>query len=359
MIKSAYIHIPFCRQICSYCDFCKIFYNDDWVTKYLDALELEIKKDYKNEALDTIYIGGGTPSSLNINQLNKLFSIIKVLKLNKEYEFTFECNIEDITEEKIKLLKDNGVNRLSIGIESFNDKYLKFLNRNYTSDIIFDRINLAKKYFDNINIDLIYAIPGQTIDELESDLKKVKQLDVNHVSCYSLIIEDNTFLSINGIHPIDENLDSEMYEFIDNYLNNIYRRYEISNYSKEGYESKANLTYWNNEEYYGFGLSAASYINNVRYINTKNLTKYINNINEKEKEILTKDDKIKYEIILGLRLIKGINKNKFYEKYNKNIYEIDNIDKLIKQGYLIDDGNFIKVDKKYLYVLNDILINFI
>lgn len=359
MIKSAYIHIPFCKKICSYCDFCKVIYNSNWASKYLDALELEIKKDYKNEILDTIYIGGGTPSSLDIDLLNKLFKIIKLFKINNNYEFTFECNIEDIIDEKLQLLKDNGVNRLSIGIESFNDKYLKFLNRSYTSNSIVSKIKLAKKYFENINIDLIYAIPGQTIKELEEDLKKIKELDVNHVSCYSLIIENNTLLSINNTCSIDENLDSEMYDFIDKYLSDKYHRYEISNYSKEGYESKANLTYWHNEEYYGFGLSSASYIDNVRYINTKNLTKYINNINEKEKEVLNIEDKIKYELILGLRLIKGINKNKFKEKYNKDIYEINNINKLIKEGYLIDNDGFISVKKKYLYVLNDILINFI
>ena len=359
MVKSVYIHIPFCKHICSYCDFCKVIYNKKWINNYLDSLEYEIKSNYKDEVLDTLYVGGGTPSSLDNIELNKLFSIIKIFKLSKKYEFTIECNIEDITEDKLKIFKQNNVNRLSIGIESFNDKYLKYLNRNYKEDIIFEKINIAKKYFDNINVDLIYAIPNQTLTELKDDIDKIKKLDINHVSCYSLMIENNTKLYIENEKEIDSNLDYEMYNLISKEFSNIYKRYEVSNYSKKGYESKHNLAYWLNNEYYGFGLSAAGYINNIRYINTKNLNKYINKEYEKEEEILNLEDKIKYELILGFRLSKGINKNKFKEKYNIDIYDIKNINKLIKKGYLIDIKNYIKVNKKYFYVLNDILVNFV
>ena len=359
MVKSVYIHIPFCKNICSYCDFCKVIYNKKWINDYLDSLEYEIKNNYKGEVLDTLYVGGGTPSSLDKEELNKLFSIIKIFKLNKKYEFTIECNIEDITEDKLQLLKDNNVNRLSIGIESFNDKYLKYLNRNYKSNIIFDRINLTKKYFNNINIDLIYAISNQTLDELKEDIDKIKALDVQHVSCYSLMLENNTKLSINKVKEIDSDLDYEMYKLINKEFIGIYNNYEVSNYSKKGYESKHNLVYWLNNEYYGFGLSASGYINNIRYTNTKNLTKYLAKNYDKEEEILTKEDKIKYELILGFRLSKGINKNKFKEKYGIDILSIKNINKLIMEGYLKDTKNYIKVNKKYFYVLNDILVNFV
>lgn len=359
MVKSAYIHIPFCNNICSYCDFCKLLYNKNFVKKYLDALEKEITNNYKNEILDTIYVGGGTPSSLSIVELNKLFSIIKIFKLSKEYEFTFEVNIEDITEEKLEILKENKVNRLSIGIESFNDKYLKYLGRNYTSDIINEKVELAKKYFDNINVDLMYALKNESLDDLEEDIDKILKLDIKHISCYSLIIEKNTKLYIDNTKYISDDLDSDMYDLIDKKLENKYHRYEVSNYSITSYESRHNLTYWKNNEYYGFGLGAAGYIDNIRYTNTRNLSKYISGSYEREEEVLTKEDKIKYEFILGLRLTSGINKDNFNKKYGININEIEIIKELINKGLLIDDKINIYVPKKYFYVLNDILVNFV
>lgn len=359
MVKSAYIHIPFCNNICSYCDFCKLLYNKNFVKKYLDALEKEIINNYNNEILDTIYVGGGTPSSLSVSELNKLFSIIKIFKLSKEYEFTFEVNIEDITEEKLEILKGNKVNRLSIGIESFNDKYLKYLGRNYTSDIINEKVELAKKYFDNINVDLMYALKNESLDDLEEDIDKILKLDIKHISCYSLIIEKNTKLYIDNTKYISDDLDSDMYDLIDKKLENKYHRYEVSNYSITSYESRHNLTYWKNNEYYGFGLGAAGYIDNIRYTNTRNLSKYISGSYERQEEVLTKEDKIKYEFILGLRLTSGINKYNFNKKYGININEIEIIKELINKGLLIDDKINIYVPKKYFYVLNDILVNFV
>ena len=359
MIKSVYIHIPFCKNICSYCDFCKVFYNEKWINDYLDSLEYEIKNNYKNEIIDTIYIGGGTPSSLSIDELNKLFNIIKNIKLNKKYEFTIECNIDDINKEKLELFKKNNINRISIGIESFNDKFLKYLNRNYKSDIIFEKINLVKKYFDNINVDLIYALKDQTLDDLKDDLDKIIKLDVKHVSCYSLMIQENTKLYIDKEKNINEDKDYEMYELINNTFKGIYNKYEISNYCKNGYESKHNLTYWNNEEYYGFGLGASGYIGNIRYTNTKNLSKYLNKNYDRQEEMLTKDDKIKYEFILGFRKKKGINKEEFYNKYNIDISKLDGVVNLLNKKYLIEDNENIYIDDKYIYVSNDILLNFL
>ena len=353
MVKSAYIHIPFCNNICNYCDFCKLLYNKNFVKKYLDALEKEITNNYKNEILDTIYVGGGTPSSLSVSELNKLFSIVKIFK------FTFEVNIEDITEEKLEKLKENKVNRLSIGIESFNDKYLKYLGRNYTSDIIKEKVELAKKYFDNINVDLMYALKNESLDELEEDIEKILKLDIKHISCYSLIIEKNTKLYIDNTKYISDDLDSDMYDLIDKKLENKYHRYEVSNYSITSYESRHNLTYWKNNEYYGFGLGAAGYIDNIRYTNTRNLSKYISGSYERQEEVLTKEDEIKYEFILGLRLTNGINKDNFNKKYGININEIEVIKELINKGLLIDDKINIYVPKKYFYVLNDILVNFV
>jgi len=361
MVKSVYIHIPFCDTICSYCDFCKFLKNEEWINKYLDSLEKEIKTYYNSDILDTIYIGGGTPSCLNVDQLTKLFNIIKILNKNKEYEFTFECNIENITKEKLELLYENGVNRLSIGVQTFNEKYLSFLNRKHTKRDIIEKINLAKELgFKNINIDLIYALPNQTLEELNEDIDEFLNLDITHISTYSLIIEPNTKLYINNNKNIEEDLDYEMYKLIcDKLKASGYNHYEISNFSKDGYESKHNLTYWNNDEYYGFGLGASGYIGNIRYDNTRNFNKYLNGEYIKEFHKLEKEEKIENEFILGLRKINGINKDTFKNKYNKDIKEIEIVNKLLKSNKLVEDKKNIYINSDYIYVSNDILVEFI
>lgn len=356
MVKSAYIHIPFCRKICSYCDFCKVFYDKKFINKYLDSLEIEIKNRYKGEVLDTIYIGGGTPSSLSIDELIRLFEIIKIFKLSDNNEFTIEFNVEDISLDKLKICKDNNVNRISIGVESFNKNNLKFLNREVTN--IDEKISLVKKYFDNINIDLIYALPTEDLSILEEDLDNILKLDINHVSCYSLIIEKHTKLYNDNIKNIDEDLDFKMYELINKKLEG-FNHYEISNYAKKGYESWHNLTYWNNNEYYGFGLGAASYIDNKRIYNSKSLNKYLDKIYDYDEEILTMDDKILYELILGFRKINGINIDDFYNKYNVNILSLEKVKKMLESDKLLTNNNHIFINPKYMYTQNKILIELI
>ncbi|MBR3116994.1 MAG: radical SAM family heme chaperone HemW [Bacilli bacterium] len=357
MVKSAYIHIPFCKHICSYCDFCKFIYNKDWVLKYLDSLKNEIDLDYKNEELETTYIGGGTPSSLSCDELEKLLEICSIFKLKPGYEYTIEFNIEDITSQKLELCKKYNVNRISIGVQSFNKSYLSLLERNVKVNIE-EKILLTKKYFDNINIDLIYALPNQSLSDLKEDLDKYLKLDIPHISCYSLIIEEHTKLNNMHFKPIDEDLDYDMYQLINNKLTG-YNHYEISNYAKPGYESKHNLTYWNNEEYYGFGCGASSYIENYRYNNSKNIINYLNKIYNKESEKIDLDEKIRLELILGFRKIKGINISDFKKKYNKDILELFNIKDLVKEEKLIINDDYIFINEKYLYISNEILINFV
>ncbi len=353
---SIYIHIPFCNSICTYCDFCKIFYNKKYINDYLNNLEQEIKVRYKSEIVNTIFIGGGTPSSLDDEELIRLMNIIEIFKLNDNYEFTVECNIESITENKLKIMKKYGVNRISIGVESFDNSIIKLLGRNHTKKDVYNKMEIVKRYFSNINIDLIYAAYDD-INILKSDIDCFLKLDIPHISTYSLIIEDNTMLKINGMKNIDEDIDYEMYKYIEDTLEkNNYIHYEISNYAKNGYQSKHNLVYWNNEEYYGFGLSSTSYINNERITNTKNLRKYLNGEYLDTSVYEDKDIRMENEIMLGLRKLDGIDLDRFKEKFNVSLEDIYNIDNLVRNGYLIRDNNCIKIDKKYMYISNEIIV---
>ncbi len=360
MIKSCYIHIPFCKKICSYCDFCKNFYNELVVDNYLDNLKKEISKNYKNEVLDTLYIGGGTPSSLSKNNLNKLINILKLFKLNNSYEFTFECNYEDINEELLDLLKNNKVNRISIGIQTFNDKFSKVLNRDINKKEMIEKINLTKKYFSNINIDLMYALPGESINDLKMDLEIIKKLDVTHISTYALIIEDHTNLKLQNIKETRDDIQNKMYYLIVDYLkNNGYNHYELSNFAKENYESRHNLTYWNNDNYYGFGAGASGFIDNIRYDNTKSVFKYNAGITKVYEEKLSLNELMKDEVMLSLRKINGINKNDFYKKYNVLLEDAFDYKNLIRNNFLTETSKNVYINENELFVSNEIIIMFL
>ena len=355
-----YIHIPFCDCICSYCDFCKILYNNKYINNYLDNLEKEIRNRYKNELIKSIYIGGGTPSSLSYQELERLFNIIKIFKLDSNYEFTIECNVNNLDINKIKLFKDNGVNRVSLGVQSFNKEILTILNRSHTYKEVYSVINnLKSNNINNINIDLIYGV-NDNIDIVKKDIDYFLSLDIPHISCYSLIIEDNTLLKINNYQNIDEDIEYEMYKYIENKLtSNGYIHYEISNYAKEGYQSTHNINYWDNGSYYGFGLGSVSYIDNYRISNTKNISKYNKGIYISNREYEDMNTNMSNDMILGLRKIKGVSISKFYNKYKKDIREVFDIDDLINNKILIIDNDNMYIDSKYIYLSNQVLIRFI
>ena len=360
-VDAVYIHIPFCKEICAYCDFCKVYYNKKYVNKYLDALEKEIKSNYKGEVITSLYIGGGTPSSLSVDELKKLFGILKIFKLSKECEITMEANVDSLSLDKIKLLKEFGVNRVSLGVETINSKLQDVLERRTNKDRVISCIsNLRSVGITNINVDLIYAIEGESLDDLKKDLNFILSLDVPHVSTYSLIIEDNTKLKIKGIKNIDKSLDREMYDMISKILKeNDYIHYEVSNFAKNNYQSKHNLKYWNNLHYYGFGVGASGYLDNIRYTNTRSITNYIEGKNVLDKEILTIKDKIFYEIMLGFRTNIGVDKVEFKNKYNVNIDELFNYKELVKDKVLDEDCRYLRVREEYFYVLDDVILRFI
>lgn len=356
-MRGVYIHIPFCKSICSYCDFCKFLYNENWANLYLDALKQEIIEHYEKDTIKSIYIGGGTPSSLSEINLLKLFEIIKIFKLSENYEITFECNINDINENLLNILKINGVNRLSIGVESFNKENLKFMNRMHNKKEIFDKIQLCKKIgFKNINVDLIYALPIEKMCTLKKDVKNILKLNVEHISTYSLIIEDHTMLYYNNVKPIEEAIDYKMYKYICKKLSkNGYKHYEVSNFAKNNHESIHNLIYWNNEEYYGFGLGSHGYINDNRYENTRNFHKYIKGNFRFNELLVSIQEEMENELILGLRKLEGVSISKFNKKFERNIFEIFKLEEAIKKEYLkvVGDKIFIKEDK--IYIMNEII----
>lgn len=354
---SVYIHIPFCSNICSYCDFSKVYYNKIYIDKYLSSLENEIKLRYDNSIVKTLYIGGGTPSCLEYDELKKLFDIIKIFNLSKDIEFTMEANAESLSLDKIKLMKENKVNRVSLGVQTFDKDNLKYLNRNHTKDDVFNVIgNLKENGINNINIDLIYGIDPD-IEKVKRDIDLFLKLDIPHISCYSLILEDNTILSNKNAKYIDEDIEYEMYKYIEKTLEeNNYIHYEVSNYAKDNYFSKHNLVYWNNLDYIGFGLSSVSYIDNYRITNTKSITKYLNNNYVYSKVYEDIKEKQDNELMLGLRKLKGIDLNLFKDKYNISLEEVYDIDSLIKDNYLIREDNYLRINKEYIYLSNEILL---
>jgi putative oxygen-independent coproporphyrinogen III oxidase len=333
MIKSAYLHIPFCEHICHYCDFNKVFLKGQPVDDYLKALDQEMNmtvNQFPTGALQTIFVGGGTPTSLNEQQLYRFCeSINRNLPKSETLEFTFEANPGDLTKEKLQILKDAGVNRLSLGVQTFNEELLKKIGRVHKAKDVYQTIDNAKTIgFENISIDLIFSLPTQTITDLKESLTEAFSLDITHYSAYSLIIEPKTvfynLLKKGKLPTPGEDVEAAMYELLmEEMEQHGFNQYEISNFSKPGFESRHNLTYWNNESYYGFGAGAHSYLNGSRRSNTGPLKRYIDQINSGALPVIdehqtTKVEQMEEEMFLGLRKTAGVPVPHFIEKFAVN-----------------------------------------
>ena len=355
MVKSLYIHIPFCTQICHYCDFNKFFIQNQPVDGYIQSLvkEMGLYRLSQNEPLSTIFIGGGTPSALEPVQLEQLlFSIKDTIKPEPGYEFTVEANPGDLTKDKMRIMKEAGVNRLSLGVQSFNEELLKKIGRAHNVREVYETIDMAREAgFENISIDLIYSLPGQTLGDLEDTLDRALQLNLPHFSAYSLIIEPKTvfyiMLNKGKLSLPGEDAEATMYEYVMDRLTKAgYHQYEISNFAKAGYESRHNLVYWNNEEYYGLGAGAHGYLDGVRYHNHGPLKKYMNAIEENRKPIIEQitvspKEKMEEEMFLGLRKMEGVSPQAFQQKFSQNIQDVfgDTINKMVSEGLLeISEG---------------------
>lgn len=397
-----YIHIPFCVKKCDYCDFLSAPADLETKEKYVEALinEIKLNKNKMSEyVVDTVFIGGGTPSLLEENQISKIMSVLRDnCNMSENPEITIECNPGTITESKLCEYKKSGINRISFGLQSANDEELKSIGRIHNYAGFLESYNLARKCgFDNINVDLMSALLGQTLKSYEETLNKVVRLEPEHISAYSLIVEENTLMydrvkkaQIKGINILpDEESERKMYYLTNNILrSNGYRKYEISNYSKPGKECKHNIGYWQRKEYLGFGIGAASLYKENRYNNISDINKYIevltNNIKEnsinnvgnssevenqvnilnsivKNLQQLTERDRMEEFMFLGLRMMEGVSMEKFERYFGKTYMEVyGKVQKRMEdKRFLINDNGYVKLTEFGIDLSNYVMSEFL
>jgi len=369
-MSGIYFHIPFCKQKCSYCDFYSTRDSNGIVDLVNSEMqELVLRKDYlKNDLIDTIYFGGGTPSLLSEYDVNNLLGCVKQnFEVSTECEITFETNPDDLTEDYLKSLRDCNINRLSVGIQSYNDKILKYLGRRHDSKLLDFNIETAKKVgFDNISVDLIFGIPGLDLTTYLESLNKVVQLDVQHISAYSLTIAEGTlFYKLRNQNKLKEmNEDELLIQFnatIDILAENGFNHYEISNYAKEGYKSRHNCSYWEDVNYLGIGPSAHSYNGVSRQWNISGTKKYCKMIDSRDSffeiEFLTNKDKFNEYIITGLRTSKGISRKFITETFDEPICKhfTKEIKNLLQQDLIYKDDDNVILTRRGILISDYIL----
>lgn len=360
-----YIHIPFCKSKCYYCDFCSIK-DVNKSKEYLDRLVVEndkIASKLQAYKIKTVYVGGGTPSYVDENDL--YYAVNSILsRYEKDIkEFTIEINPDSITENNLKTYKKLGVNRVSIGVQTLNDDILKLLNRPHTASEAVSAVKLAKKYFDNVSVDLMIGLPNQRKEDCKLAIETAYSLGVNHISCYTLQLENNTALKKmvdNGkiMLPTDDQT-ADLYDYCYDALIKLgYDRYEISNFCLADEVSLHNYAYWDRINYLGLGASSHSLISNYRFNNTNNISKYINGASYENVEKLNKEDEEFETIMLSLRTKKGIDLIRYEKSYGVNFFEKykKQLDKL--KNYLDITENFVKIKENYYEVSNEIIVEF-
>lgn len=357
-IKGIYLHIPFCQSICNYCDFPKVFYNKTQADLYLEQLINEINSyDINATDIESIYIGGGTPSVLSEEQLTYLFDNLRLERFTNLKEFSIEVNPESLTSSKIKLFQKYGLNRISMGVQTFNDDLLKHLNRQHNQELVINKIKqLQNNGFSNISIDLMIGLENQSLEMVYDDLKIIEQLKIPHISYYNLIIEKGTVF-YNQNYPEQDNYYQEE---VSEYLEKIgFQHYEVSNYALNNKYSKHNLLYWLNERYYGFGLGAGGFINNYRYYNTKSISEYLKGNYLLDKDYYeNKSDYLKDEVMLNFRIFNGIDLSHYQTKYNLDFKEYFK-DVIISNKEMLNiKDNKLFISEKGKRYLNDLIIDF-
>ncbi|WP_407856079.1 radical SAM family heme chaperone HemW [Enterococcus hailinensis] len=372
---SAYIHIPFCEHICYYCDFNKVFLEGQPVDEYIEALLTETRlslEQYPIKKMETVYVGGGTPTSLNAKQLDRLLSGLRELLPYKNGEFTVEANPGDLSGDKLDVMKNYGVNRLSMGVQTFDDRLLKKIGRKHTAKDVYDTIQLLEdKNFQNVTIDLIYALPGQSLESFRDTVRRALELDLPHYALYSLILENQTmfmnWVRRGKMQLPEQEVEAQMYaETIEAMEKAGRMQYEISNFAKPGFESQHNLVYWNNQNYFGLGAGASGYLANKRYKNRGPIQHYLKALNNGqlpvlEEESLTQKEQIEEEMFLGLRKILGVEKKVFEERFGQSIVSIygEVIEDLKQQNLIIESDTNIRLTKQGLFRGNDVFEQFL
>lgn len=359
-IKALYLHVPFCKTICAYCDFCHVIYQDNIVDKWLHNIALELAELDLND-LSTIYIGGGTPTSLSNDQLNQLLSLLSPYANNID-EYTVEVNPETMNDDKYYILQKYGVNRISMGLQSTNDRLLKMMNRKHSFNDVKHVINKFKEVgIDNISLDLMYSLPTQTIAEFKESIELACSLDIKHISLYSLTIEENTIFKRLGYESLDDDTEADMYEMACALLPSLgFKQYEISNFGKLGYESKHNQAYWNYDNFYGVGCGASGKENNIRYDNVDNVYQYVKDYHQRSIIELSEEDMMFENIMMSLRMVKGLDIDVFNRRYNTDFlkrYE-GVIAKMVDAGLVIVDEGYLRCSDYGLRIANTVIEEF-
>lgn len=359
MTKNVYIHIPFCKSKCNYCSFVS-FDKLELKENYINALNKQINYEYKGEELETLYIGGGTPSLLTIKKLEALLCLFE---FKKKAEITVEINPESVTFEYLRNLRELGINRLSIGTQTFNDSILNLIGRRHNAEQAKMIVDSAKEAgFDNVSLDLIYGLPTQSTNDFENDLKEALNLNIQHISLYGLKIEEGCYFNQNPPANIPtSDTQADMYlRAVDKLKSVGFIHYEVSNFSKSGFESKHNLNYWDNSSYYGFGCAASGYISNTRYTNEINLEKYIKNpLLKLYEQKLSEQEILEESIFLGFRKIDGINIKQINQKFGIDFNE--KYTEILKKysNYFIKTSEGYKLTLEGILISNEILSEFI
>ncbi len=361
--KSLYVHIPFCQHICNYCDFCKVFYQSELVDKYLVQLQKQLEILNIVEQLETIYIGGGTPSCLSCGQLETLFTMLDPYVSPTCIEYCIEVNPESMDNDKAKLFSKYGISRISIGVQTFHSQLLSEIERVHNKQQVIDVIDtLHDCGITNISIDMMYGLPNQTIDDVKNDLEIIKSLNIVHISYYSLILEKNTKLYNQKYKGINADREYAMQELVDNTLQGLgFDKYEVSNYAKENYTSKHNLAYWKYNNYYGIGAGATMKIDDEIIENSRNVFGYSKGLynNHVIKNTLA-DIKFNH-IMMSMRLLEGLDINEYNYRYNEDflVEYKDVLNRLQAKQLIVLDDNFIRCTSETIYYLHDILMEFL
>jgi len=367
-----YIHIPFCEQKCYYCDFASYSGKGEYVKQYLNALAKEIGKKTEDKVFDTVFIGGGTPSFLSVEELAMLSESLRNIRLTDDYEFSMECNPGNLTKEKAQEIKKMGVNRLSIGLQSSNDHILLDIGRIHTFNEFRDNYLMLRDLgFDNINVDIIYGLPNENKEILKKTLQDVLLLKPEHISCYSLIIEEFTPFYYknkkNELHLPDEETEREMNCMVIDTLTSFgYERYEISNYALDGKMCRHNIRYWEGRDYVGCGTSAHEYVHGERQENIRTIEGYIRKIEEEGTAAIrdhqnTFEEDVEEYVFMGMRMMKGLSKRLFQDRFKVSMESLykDIIDKHVKDGLLVDTEESLRFTEKGVEFSNFVLSDFL